>query len=93
MLVPLFLGICAIDADTGHKAAETLMRGNILTAFNVALAHTAAMTLAGGIVALVIYLWLGLRFLSKTWLILDLVWAASLVLVGAFGIYSALYGH
>lgn len=93
MLVPLFLGICAIDADTGHRAAETLMRGNILTAFAVALVHTAAMTVAGGTVAIIIYEWLGLRFLSKTWFNLDLVWAISLVGVGGFGVYSALAGH
>lgn len=93
MLVPLFLGICAIDADTGHKAAETLMQGNVPTAFAVALVHTTAMTLAGGIVAVIIYLWLGLKFLSKTWFNLDLIWAISLILVGAFGIYSAMYGH
>ncbi|MEL6701646.1 MAG: hypothetical protein AAFO58_08195, partial [Pseudomonadota bacterium] len=47
MLVPLFLGICAVDADTGHKAAESLMRGNLPTAFVVALVHTLAMTAAG----------------------------------------------
>ena len=93
MLVPLFLGICAVDADTGHKAAEALMQGNILTAFTVALVHTGAMTLAGGSVALAIYLWLGLRFLSKTWLNLDLLWAVSLILVGGFGVYSGLRGH
>ncbi|WP_108813959.1 hypothetical protein [Loktanella sp. Alg231-35] len=93
MLVPLFLGICAVDADTGHKAAEALMRGNILTAFTVALAHTAAMTLAGGLIAMVINLWLGLRFLSKTWFNLDLVWAVTLIMVGAFGVWAALSGH
>ncbi len=93
MLVPLFLGICAADADTGHQAAEALMRGNILTAFTVALAHTAAMTLAGGLIAVIIYLWLGLKFLSKTWFNLDLVWAVTLILVGAFGIWAAVNGH
>lgn len=93
MLVPLFLGICAFDADAGHKAAEQLMRGNVLTAFNVALVHTMAMTLAGGVIAVFIYFWFGLRFLSKTWFNLDLVWALSLIVVGASGIYSALYGH
>lgn len=93
MLVPLFLGICALDADTGHKAAEELMQGNVLTAFAVALTHTLAMTLAGGVLALIIYHWLGLKFLSKTWLNLDLLWAATLILVGVFGVWSALNGH
>ncbi|PUB17615.1 hypothetical protein [Yoonia sediminilitoris] len=90
MLVPLFLGLCAVDADAGHQAAGDLMRGNIPTAFLVASVHTAAMTAAGGVIAVIIYFWLGLRFLSKTWFNLDLVWALSLIIVGAFGIYSAL---
>ena len=51
------------------------------------------MTLAGGVIAWVIYLWLGLKFLSKTWFNLDLVWALSLIVVGVFGIWSALNGH
>ncbi len=94
MLVPIYLGICAIGADeTGHLAAETLMRGNLATAFFVALVHTAAMTLVGGLIALVIYLWLGLRFLSSTWFNLDRVWAVSLILVGGFGVQAALSGH
>ncbi|MDG1352976.1 MAG: hypothetical protein P8P70_07410 [Sulfitobacter sp.] len=35
----------------------------------------------------------GLKFLSRAWFNLDVVWALSLVLVGAFGIYSAYMGH
>lgn len=93
MLVPLFLGICAADAEAGHKAAEELMQGNVLTAFAVAGVHTSAMTAAGGVIAVIIYLWLGLRFLSKTWFNLDIVWAITLILVGAFGIWSAWAGH
>jgi hypothetical protein len=44
-------------------------------------------------IAVIIYFWLGLKFLSRTWFNLDLVWAISLVLVGLFGIYSAYFGH
>ncbi len=94
MLVPIYLGICAIGADeTGHLAAQALMGNNVVTAFGVAAIHTAAMTVAGGVIAVVIYLWLGLRFLSKTWFNLDIVWALSLILVGGFGIYAASFGH
>lgn len=93
MLVPIFLGICAIAPDdTGHLAVEALMGNNVVTAFAVALAHTVSMTVAGGVVAALIYWWFGLKFLSKTWFNLDLVWAVSLILVGGFGVYSALYG-
>jgi hypothetical protein len=52
-----------------------------------------SMTIAGGLIAIAIYFWLGLKFLSRTWFNLDIVWALSLVLVGAFGIYSAYFGH
>lgn len=91
MLVPIYLGLCAIDpGDIGHLAAQSLMSGNLPTAVLVALMHTAAMTLAGGAVALGVYLWLGLKFLSRSWFNLDLAWALSLVLVGLFGISSAL---
>ncbi|WP_227268475.1 hypothetical protein [Roseobacter weihaiensis] len=94
MLVPIYLGICAIGADeTGHLAAQALMGSNIMTAFGVAAIHTMTMTVSGGALAAVIYFWLGLRFLSKTWLNLDLVWALSLVLVGGFGILSVYLGH
>lgn len=94
MLVPIFLGICAAGADeAGHLAAQGLMGSNVGTAFLVATVHTAAMILAGGAIALVIYLWLGLRFLSRTWFNLDTFWALSLVAVGAFGLYAALAGH
>ena len=89
MLVPIYLGICAIDADAGHQAADQLMTSNIRIAFSVALAHTAAMTLAGGTVAAGMYFWLGLKFLSKTWFNLDVVWALSLILVGLLGIWHA----
>jgi len=94
MLVPIYLGICAIGADeSGHLAAQALMGNNIITAFNVAAVHTLSMTVAGGVIAVIIYAWLGLKFLSRTWFNLDVVWALSLVLVGLFGIYSAYFGH
>ncbi len=94
MLVPIYLGICAIEEDDiGHLAVEALMNNNISVAFLVAATHTLAMTAAGALIATIIYYWLGLKFLSKTWFNLDIVWALSLVLVGAFGIYAALNGH
>ena len=69
------------------------MGNNVGTAFAVATAHTLAMTIAGGVIAVVIYFWLGLKFLSRTWFNLDLVWALSLIAVGTFGVTSAIVGH
>ncbi len=90
MLVPIYLGICGTTGvDAGHAAAQNLMTGRILSAVGVAVVHTLAMSISGAIIATVIYYWLGLKFLSKTWFNLDVVWALSLVLVGLIGLYSA----
>jgi hypothetical protein len=94
MLVPIYLGLCAVGADeAGHLAAQSLMGNTVAMAFAVAAVHTLSMTVAGGAIAVAIYMWLGLKFLSRTWFSLDFVWALSLILVGTFGIYSAYSGH
>jgi hypothetical protein len=91
MLVPMYLGLCAPGTlDAGHEAAVSLMASNLGTALLVAGLHTAAMIVAGGALALGVYFWLGLRFLSKGWFNLDTVWAVSLVAVGAFSLYDIL---
>lgn len=87
MLVPIYLGICqTIETDAGHAAASTLMTDNVSVAALVALAHTGAMTLAGGVFAFVVYRWVGLKALSRSWFNLDVVWAVSLVLVGGLSL-------
>lgn len=94
MLVPIFLGITGHeDHSMGHHAAQMLMGNTVVTAFIVALFHTLAMTVAGAVFATIIYFWLGLKFLSKTWFNLDIVWAISLILVGVFGVMSASHAH
>ena len=75
--------------DAGHQAASTLMTSNIWSAVSVSLVHSAAMIASGAAIAVVIYFWLGLKFLSSTWFNLDRIWAGSLVLVGAISFYAA----
>ena len=65
------------------------MRGNLGTAIIVSIVHATAMIVSGGIVAFAVYEWLGLRFISKSWFNLDVVWALSLILVGAIGVSDA----
>jgi len=91
MLVPIYLGICeSVGVDAGHTAAANLIGSNIGIAVVVAIVHTGAMTLSGGALALGVYHWLGLKFLSKSWFNLDVVWALSLILVG---VLSLVLGH
>mgnify|MGYP006952566128 FL=1 len=93
MLVPIYLGICQIAEDTssikdsGHLAVQNLMSNDLLTALGVSLLHTISMGLSGALLAVFVYFWLGLKFISKAWFNLDKIWASSLILVGAFGLY------
>ena len=89
MLVPIYLGICrTVETNAGHAAAETLMVGNAAIAAGVALAHTLSMMLSGGLIAIGVYYWMGLKFLSKGWFNLDLVWALSLIVVGLLSLMT-----
>ena len=77
--------------DLGHASVMNYMaQSNVATATAVAAVHTLAMMLAGLAMAWAVYRYLGLRFLRRAWLNLDLVWGASLVIAGAAGIVMAL---
>jgi hypothetical protein len=83
MLVPIYLGLCrAFEPDAGHEAAGALMNANLGMAVLVSLVHVAAMISAGGCLAWLVYRYLGLRFVSRSWFNLDAIWATSLILVG-----------
>lgn len=91
MLLPIYLGLCGIDEAEagGHRAATDLMLSNLDISLTVALVHTAAMTLSGGAIAFGVYTWLGLKFLSKAWFNMDVLWALSLITVGTLAIWMA----
>jgi hypothetical protein len=87
MLVPIYLGLCrAADVDSGHAAAGALINGNLGTAVLVSLVHGAAMIAAGGLFAWLVYRYLGLKFVSRSWFNLDTAWALSLVVIGALSL-------
>ena len=50
----------------------------------VSVVHIAAMVAAGGCLAWLVYRYLGLKFVARSWFNLDAAWAASLILVGAW---------
>jgi hypothetical protein len=84
MLVPIYLGLCrAGDLGTGHQAAGVLINANLGMAVLVSAAHSIAMIAAGGLLAWLVYRYLGLEFVSRSWFNLDAIWAVSLILVGA----------
>jgi hypothetical protein len=90
MLAPIYLGLCRgvapsmswLTVDRGHEAMSDLMRSGIAASVAVAAVHTIAMAIAGGAMAWIVYRWAGLALLRRTWLNLEGVWAASLVVTG-----------
>jgi hypothetical protein len=90
MLLPIYLGICSAgEFDAAHRTSATLMARNVETAGLVSLVHTIAMVIAGGAMALLVHAWLGLTFISRSWVNLDLVWAASLIMIGGIALMTA----
>ncbi len=90
MLVPIYLGLCdGGHVSAGRLAASTLMGANAQQALLVAGLHTMAMVAAGGTAAAAVYYWMGLEALTKSWFNLDVLWAASLVVVGSLAIALA----
>jgi hypothetical protein len=86
MLVPIYLGLCtADDLDRGHAAAR-ILSANLNTALLVALVHSVPMIAGGGLLAWLVYRYLGLKFVSQSWFNLDAAWSASLMLVGALSL-------
>ncbi|MGY4477722.1 hypothetical protein [Bradyrhizobium sp. USDA 3364] len=90
MLVPIYLGLCQLaDPDKAHAAAGSLIDANLSMAVLVSVVHAGAMIAAGGSLAWLVYRYLGLKFVSRSWFNLDRVWAISLVLVGAIALALA----
>jgi len=91
MLVPIYLGLCrATDLDTGHASAGALIHANLGMAVLVSVVHAVAMITAGGCVAWLVYRYLGLKFVSRSWFNLEATWACSLVLVGTLSLAISL---
>jgi len=87
MLVPVYLGLCqSVDTDRGHRAATTLVNANLGMALLVSLVHAIVMMLVAGLLAWLVYRYLGLKFVSRSWFNLDATWASSLILVGALSL-------
>lgn len=91
MLVPIYLGLCRTEGG-GDNAAGRLVEGNLGVAVLVAIVHVTAMIVASGCLAWLVYRYLDLKFVARSWFNLDAVWAISLILVGTIALALDL-GH
>jgi hypothetical protein len=93
MLVPIYLGLCrASDFDKGHQAAGALINFNLGMAVLTSVVHSASMIAAGGLSAWLVYRYLGLKFMQRSWFNLETTWAVSLILVGAIALAFSVTG-
>jgi hypothetical protein len=91
MLVPMLLGLCGAPTLPQPLAGATRdLVGNVGLVLAVAAAHTGALVVAGGLLAFLTYRILGLQILTRSWFDVGRVWAGSLALAGALGLWTAL---
>jgi hypothetical protein len=93
MLVPVYLGLCqATNLDQTHEVAISLVNADLGMAIVISTVHSIAMVAGGGLSAWMVYRYLGLEFVSRSWFNLDAPWAFSLTLVGAVSLSINLAG-
>jgi len=78
MLIPVLMPLAQAGEHDHHMPATT----SLWIASLAVLAHSLAMLITTGAVALIVYEWAGLYFLRRGWINLDLVWTAALIGMG-----------
>ena len=74
MLAPALMPLCAKSPVIGpHTLSISLAAAGV---------HTAALLVMTGLIAVLVYEWLGLGFLRRGWINFDLLWTAALVVTG-----------
>ena len=83
MVLPLVLRGARVEGHAPVTHASVIGLGQVeWSGVAAALVHTAGYLLVTGLIAVIVYERVGLRFLRTAWVNLDLVWAAALVLTG-----------
>jgi hypothetical protein len=78
MLVPVLIPLCL----AASPARELTASGSIEVALAAVAVHTLALLLVTGVIAVLVYEWLGVAVLRRGWINLDLLWTAALVATG-----------
>ena len=80
MLVPVLIPLRL----AATPAREITASGSLPVSLAAIGVHTLAMLVVTGAIAVIVYEWLGLAFLRRGWINLDLLWTTALVGAGAF---------
>jgi hypothetical protein len=83
MLVPVLLPIAGLGMPHSHMTVTASLPVSLAA---VGL-HTAAMLAVTGVIAVVVYDWVGVAFLRRGWINLDRVWTGALAATGAIMLF------
>jgi hypothetical protein len=78
MLIPVLMPL----AQGGEHAHHMPITDSLWVGSLAVLVHSLAMLVTTGIVALSVYQWVGLDFLRRSWINLDLLWTVALIGMG-----------
>jgi hypothetical protein len=78
MLIPVLLPLCTSSTGAGLATTDSVLSVS-LAALTL---HTVAMLATIGVISIAVYRWIGVAFLRRGWINLDLVWVIALVVCG-----------
>jgi hypothetical protein len=78
MLVPALIPLCLADTP----AKELVEGGSLLIAMTAISVHALAMLMVTGVIAVIVYEWVGIGFLRRGWINVDWLWTGALILTG-----------
>ena len=84
MLVPFLPVVSGAAAHAGHMAGHHGIGGSLPAVVGAVAVHTLAMLVVTGAIAVVVYEWVGVAFLRRGWINLDVLWTVALLATGVF---------
>ena len=78
MLIPVVMPLCLANSPAGELAAT----GSLPIAAAALALHTAVMLATIGVISFSVYRWIGVGFLRRGWINLDILWTAALLVCG-----------
>ena len=82
MLVPFLLPMASTGSAAAHHAGHHAGGGSVLLSLIAIGTHTLAMLVVTGVIAVLVYDWVGVAFLRRGWINLDPLWTVALIAAG-----------
>ena len=83
VLIELPAGAAGAADHSGHPGTIAALGNSLWIGILAISVHTLAMLVTAGLVAWLVYAWVGLALLRRAWINLDLLWSLALIATGA----------